>query len=123
MKIVRKKDAPTFPAPLPSGKVTKIMMDPVLGSKHVALGFTVYPVGEKGAPHSHTGEETIFILKGKAKVSDMKEQQIIETGDVIYLPSNETHIMENAGKEELHFLWIYTPPGDEKLIRQRTRNK
>jgi quercetin dioxygenase-like cupin family protein len=123
MIIVRKDGAPKFPAPPPSGKVTKIMMDPVLGSKHVALGFTVYPVGEKGAPHSHTGEETIFILKGKAKVSDMKKQQIIEAGDVIYLPPDEKHILENAGEEELHFLWIYTPPGDEKLIRQRARNK
>jgi quercetin dioxygenase-like cupin family protein len=123
MIIVRKGDAPIFPAPPPSGKVTRIMMDPVLGSKHVALGFTVYPVGEKGASHFHTGEETIAILKGKAKVSNMKEQQIIEPGDVIYLSPNETHIMENAGEEELNFLWIYTPPGDEKSIRQRARKK
>jgi quercetin dioxygenase-like cupin family protein len=123
MIIVRKEDASTFPAPLPSGKVTKIMMDPVLGSKHVALGFTVYPVGEKGAPHSHTSEETIVILEGKAKVSNTKKQQIIEPGDVVYLPPDETHILENAGEEELHFLWIYTPPGDEKSIRQRARNK
>jgi quercetin dioxygenase-like cupin family protein len=123
MIIVRKDSAPTFPAPPPSRKITKIMMDPVLGSKHVALGFTVYPVGEKGAPHSHTGEETIVILKGKAKASNMKIQQIIETDDVIYLPPNETHTIENAGEEELHFLWIYTPPGDEKPIRQRARTK
>jgi quercetin dioxygenase-like cupin family protein len=119
--IVRKEAAPKFPAPPPSGKVTKIMIDPVLGSKHVALGFTVYPVGEKGAPHLHKGEETIFILEGKAKVSDMKKQEILEPGDVIYLPPDETHTMENAGEEELHFLWVYTPPGDEKLIRQRAK--
>jgi quercetin dioxygenase-like cupin family protein len=121
--IVRKEEAPKFPAPPPSGKVTKIMMDPVLGSKHVALGFTVYPVGEKGAPHLHTGEETIFILEGKAKVSDMKKQQTLEPGDVVYLPPDETHTMENAGESELRFLWIYTPPGDEKTIRQRAKNK
>ena len=123
MIIVRKEEAPKFPAPPPYGKVTKIMMDPVLGSKHVALGFTVYPVGEKGAPHLHTGEETIFILEGKAKVSDMKKQQILEPGDVVYLPPDETHAMENAGESELRFLWIYTPPGDEKTIRQRAKNK
>ena len=123
MIIVRKEAAPTFPAPPPSGKVTKIMMDPVLGSKHVAVGFTVYPVGEKGAPHLHTGEETIFILEGKAKISNAKEQQILEPGDVVYLPPDETHTMENAGEEELRFLWVYTPPGDEKIIRQRAKNK
>jgi quercetin dioxygenase-like cupin family protein len=121
MIIVRKKEAQTFPAPPPSGKVTRIMMDPVLGSKHVALGFTVYPVGEKGAPHAHTGEETIAILKGKARVSSAKEQQVIESGDVIYLPPSETHTLENAGGEELQFLWVYTPPGDEKSIRQRAK--
>ena len=123
MIIIRNEAAPTFPAPPPSGKVTKIMMDPVLGSKHVAMGFTVYPVGEKGAPHLHTGEETIFILEGKAQVSDMKKQEILEPGDVVYLPPGETHTMENAGEQELRFLWVYTPPGDEKSIRQRAKNK
>jgi quercetin dioxygenase-like cupin family protein len=121
MIIVKKGDAQVFPAPPPSGKVTRIMMDPVLGSKHVALGLTVYPRGEKGASHAHTGEETIAILKGKAKVSTTKEQRIIEPGDVVYLPPSETHTMENAGEEELQFLWIYTPPGDEKSIRQRAK--
>jgi quercetin dioxygenase-like cupin family protein len=121
MIITKKERAEVFPAPPPSGKVTKIMMDPVLGSKHVAMGITVYPVGEKGASHAHTGEETIAILKGKAKVSSMKEQQTLEPGDVVYLPPNETHAMENAGKEELQFLWVYTPPGDEKSIRQRAK--
>ncbi len=121
MIVVRKEDAPTFPASPPSRKVTKILMDPVLGSKHIALGFTVYPVGEKGVPHAHTGEETIFILKGKAKVSSEKEEQILESGDLIYLSPGETHIIENSGEEELHFLWVYTPPGDEKNIRQRAK--
>jgi quercetin dioxygenase-like cupin family protein len=121
--IVKKEAAPTFPAPPPSGKVTKIMMDPVLGSKHVAMGFTVYPTGEKGAPHSHIGEETIFILEGKAKISNAKEQQMLEPGDVVHLSPNETHTMENAGEEELRFLWVYTPPGDERSIRQRASKK
>ncbi|MEM3730420.1 MAG: cupin domain-containing protein [Candidatus Bathyarchaeia archaeon] len=121
MIIVKKEEAPTFPAPPPSKKVTKIMMDPVLGSKHVAMGFTVYPVGEKGAPHAHTGEETIFILKGKAKVSDLKNEHILGPGDLVYLPPNEKHTIENSGEEELQFLWVYTPPGDEKSIRQRAK--
>ena len=119
MKIVRGKDAEVFPAPPPSKKVTRILMDPYLGSRHVAMGYTIYSVGEKGAPHAHTGEETIFILCGKAGISSGREQQTLEQGDVVYLAPNETHALENAGKGELHFLWVYTPPGDEKIIRQR----
>jgi quercetin dioxygenase-like cupin family protein len=121
MIIVKKESAPVFPALPPSKKVTKIMMDPVIGSKHIAMGFTVYPAGEKGAPHAHTGEETIFILKGKARVSSGNDQQILEPGDVVYLAPNEVHTLENAGEEELRFLWVYTPPGDEKSIRQRAK--
>jgi quercetin dioxygenase-like cupin family protein len=121
MIIVKKENAPVFPATPPSKKVTKIMMDPVLGSRHVALGFTVYPAGEKGSPHAHKGEETIFIFKGKAKISSRKEQQILEEGDVVYLAPNEIHTLENAGKDELQFVWVYTPPGEEKSIRERAK--
>lgn len=121
MIVVKKDQAPVFPAPPPSGKVTKIMMDPVIGSKYVAMGFTVYPVGEKGAPHAHTGEETIFILKGKARVTSGSEQQILESGDVVYLAPGEVHTLENAGNEELQFIWVYTPPGDERSIRERAK--
>ena len=121
MIIVRQKDAPAFPASPPSKKITKIMMDPVLGSKHVAVGFTTYPVGEKGSPHAHTGEETIFILKGGAKVSSSKEEQTLEAGDIVYLPPNEIHTLANSGEENLQFIWVYTPPGDEKPIRERAK--
>ena len=121
MIIVKQKDAPTFPATPPSKKITKIMMDPVLGSKHVAVGFTTYPVGEKGSPHAHTGEETIFILKARAKVSSSREEQTLEAGDIVYLPPNETHTLANSGEENLQFIWVYTPPGDEKPIRERAK--
>lgn len=121
MIVVKRDEAPTFPALPPSKKVTKIMMDPVLGSKYVAVGITVYPVGEKGAPHAHTGEETIFILKGRAKISSGKEERILEVGDIVYVAPNETHILENSGEEALQFLWVYTPPGDEKIIRERAK--
>lgn len=123
MIIVRQKDAPAFPATPPSKKLTKIMMDPVLGSKHVAVGFTTYPVGEKGAPHAHTGEETIFIIKGKAKISSGREEQILEAGDIVHLSPNETHTFANSGEDDLQFLWVYTPPGDEKSIRERAKKQ
>ncbi len=120
MKIIRLKEAPVFPAPPPSKKITKILVDPASGSKHVAIGFTTYGIGEKGAPHSHTGEESIFIIRGKARVLDASgKEQIVEAGDLIYVPIGERHIIENAGEEELQFLWAYTPPGDEKAIRER----
>lgn len=121
MIVVKKEAAPVFPAPPPSRKVTKIMIDPVIGSKHVALGFTVYSAGEKGAPHKHTGEESIYIIRGKAKITSGNETHILEPGDLVYVAPNEVHTMENVGGDELHFVWVYTPPGDEKSIRERAK--
>jgi len=121
MIIIRQNNAPTFPAPPPSKKVTKILIDPVLGSKHIAMGLTVYPIGEKGTPHAHSGEETIFILKGKARVSSSGQTYILETGDIVYISPSEMHTIENAGEEILQFIWVYTPPGDEKSIRERAK--
>lgn len=121
MIVIKKDYAPVFPASPPSRKVTKIMMDPVIGSKHIAMGFTIYPVGEKGAPHAHFGEETIFIIKGKARISSGDEEHILEPGDVVYLPPEEVHTLENIGDEELQFIWVYTPPGDERSIRERAK--
>lgn len=120
MRIIKLKEAPVFPAPPPSKKVTKILIDPVSGSRHVAMGFTTYGIGEKGSVHSHTGEESIFIIKGRAGVTDASgKKQIAEAGDLIYVPVGEAHSIENVGEEELQFLWAYTPPGDEKAIRER----
>ena len=121
MKVTRRKDAPTFPAPSPSKKVTKIMIDPIMGSEHIAMGYTIYPVGEKGSPHVHTCEETILILKGKAKISCNEEAQTIEAGDVVYVSPGEAHTLENVGELELQFIWVYTPPGDERSIRERAK--
>jgi len=125
VKVMRFKDAEEFPAPPPSRKVSRILIDPVLGSINAAIGVVTYPPGEKGAMHSHeTTEEYMFILKGKAKV--IKEDgsyEIAEPFDLIYAPPGAKHAIENAGETDLVFLWIYVPPGEEKKIRERKAKK
>jgi mannose-6-phosphate isomerase-like protein (cupin superfamily) len=125
VKVFKFKEAEEFPAPPPSKKVSRILVDPVLGSKNAAIGVVVYPPGEKGAMHSHDNcEEYMFILKGKARV--VREDgsiEVAETYDLIYAPLNAKHSIENAGNEDLVFVWIYVPPGEEKKIRERKQKK
>lgn len=125
VKVMKFKEAEEFPAPPPSQKVSKILIDPVLGSMNAAIGVVTYPPGEKGSPHAHENcEEYMFILKGKAKVV-MKDGSylIAEPYDLIYAPPKVEHALENAGNEDLVFVWIYTPPGEEKKIRERKAKK
>lgn len=127
MIVTRYNEAPIAPAPPPSKKYSKLMIDPVMGSQHLAVGIAVYPPGEKGKPHAHTGEETIIIYKGKAKItnlsSDKKEEYILEPLDLVYVKPGELHTIENVGNEDLVFIWIYTPPGDEKEVRARIKTQ
>ncbi len=123
MIVTKYEEAPKFPAPPPSAKYSKILIDPEIGSKHVAVGIAVYPIGEKGKPHTHTGEETIIIIKGKAKISNGTKKYILNPLDTAYIPPGELHSLENAGNEELMFIWIYTPPGDERKIRARAKTQ
>lgn len=124
MKVFKFREAEEFPAP-PSKKVSRILVDPVLGSINAAMGVVTYPPGEKGAQHVHeNSEEFMFIIKGKAKI--IKEDgsyEIAEPFDLIYAPPKSKHSIENAGDEDLVFLWIYSPPGEERKIRERKAKK
>lgn len=125
VKVMKFREAEEFPAPPPSKKVSRILIDPVLGSTNAAIGVVTYPPGEKGAPHAHEDcEEFMFILKGRAKV--VREDgsfEFAEPFDLIYAPPKVKHSIENAGEEDLVFVWIYSPPGEEKKIRERKAKK
>lgn len=124
-RVMKFKEAEEFPAPPPSKKVSKILIDPVLGSTNVAIGIVTYPPGEKGSPHAHEDcEEFMLILKGRAKVvNEDGSFEIAEPLDLIYAPPKTKHSIENAGNEDLVFVWIYSPPGEEKKIRERKSKK
>jgi len=121
--VTKYNEALVSPAPPPSKKYSKLMIDPVIGSQHLAVGIAHYPPGEKGKPHAHKSEETILIIKGKAKIAslDKNEEYVLGPLDLVYVPPGETHTMENVGDEELVFVWIYTPPGEEKDVRARIK--
>lgn len=125
VKVFKFREAEEFPAPPPSRKVSRILIDPMLGSTNAAIGVVTYPPGEKGTFHAHeNSEEFMFIISGKAKV--IKEDGSFEIAgpfDLIYAPPKSKHSIENAGDDDLVFLWIYSPPGEEKKIRERKAKK
>jgi mannose-6-phosphate isomerase-like protein (cupin superfamily) len=88
--------------------------NPLWGS---AIG-TVRP-GETTTPHSHDEEETFIVLSGKGLMTISDEQAEVGPGDVIYLPRNSRHMIENLSQSEpLQIISIYwgSPEANERMI-------
>ncbi len=57
--------------------------------------------------HNHWQDHEIFILNGKGKFyNDEGESFNVQTGDVLYIPPNEKHGIENNDEETLKFLCL-----------------
>ena len=54
--------------------------------------------------------EILYVLKGRAEQWIEDEMQILEQGESVYIDADVAHATYNAGKGELHFLAILSPP-------------
>jgi len=75
------------------------------GAKNFAMRrFEIKPKTEVPL-HNHPQDHEIYILSGKGKFyNDSGTEEIVENGDVIYIPPNEKHGIANLGKDEFIFL-------------------
>ena len=55
------------------------------------------------APHTHTEEEIVLILKGHVTMQIGNTFTPAEPGDVIFLSSNVLHALQNTGKEACEY--------------------
>jgi mannose-6-phosphate isomerase-like protein (cupin superfamily) len=76
-------------------------------------------IGESTTPHAHDEDETFLILAGSGEIIINDEREIVEKGDVVFLPRNTTHQIENKSSEgPLEFLSIFwgSPEANERLL-------
>ena len=71
----------------------------------------IVPVGAGHDFHVHPEmHEILYILKGCAEQWIEDEMQFLEEGDSVYIDADVVHATFNAGKDELEFLAILSPP-------------
>ena len=87
------------------------------GSAHGIMGRSTFlpPVSEAGtskhAPHTHpNAEEIIYVLSGFGRGLSGSEWFELRPGDVLYVPKDEPHSVENVSEvETLELLFVYAP--------------
>jgi quercetin dioxygenase-like cupin family protein len=80
------------------------------GSTGAAASSTFYlevPPGHRTPWHTHSAEEVVFIVKGRAEAGIGEERVALDAGDVALIPAHVPHGLENVGEEPMGFVGFF----------------
>jgi quercetin dioxygenase-like cupin family protein len=79
-------------------------------SSGAASSSTLYlevPVGHHTPWHTHSAEEVVFIVTGRAEAGVGEERVELVAGDVALIPAHVPHALENVSDETLGFIGFF----------------
>jgi quercetin dioxygenase-like cupin family protein len=96
-----------------NGVVTELTRS-IPGGKINSRLITLAPdEGKKFKPHTHEGDEAIFVLNGQVTYNVDGKNYTLKEGDSIYIVGGQSHDFRNVSEsEEAKFVWI----GSERNI-------
>jgi mannose-6-phosphate isomerase-like protein (cupin superfamily) len=83
------------------------------GNANISIQISTIPVDSEQPIHNHEPEQCYYIIKGKGLMTIDKEEQVVDEGDAIYVPSNSNHGIKNIGQVDLEYLTANTPSFSE----------
>ena len=75
-------------------------------------------VGQRTRRHKLAQTEVYYILAGQGRMHTNSETREVGSGDVILIPPQAVHWIENSGDRELQFIAIVSPPWREEDDQQ-----
>jgi quercetin dioxygenase-like cupin family protein len=83
------------------------LIDTKSGAKNFAMRrFEINP-GGKVPLHNHPEDHEIYVLSGMGRFyNDEGQQKMTNMGDIIYIPPNEKHGIDNLGKDNFVFICL-----------------
>lgn len=90
------------------------LASPRSGATQLLTGLTEIPLGGVIPLHTHSSEEFILVLSGKALVRVEGERHEVGPLDATFVPQDTPHQFINIGTETLKILWVY---GDQRTTR------
>ena len=75
-----------------------------------SLAYGELAVGERNKKHKIEMQEIYYIIQGQGKMIVDNQEETIEKGDIITIPTNAIQQMINTGRLILKFLMIVNPP-------------
>jgi quercetin dioxygenase-like cupin family protein len=105
-RIFRLKDLP----PVERGRGIKSipLAGPETGSSVLLQGQTIFPPGGAIALHTHSSDECIVVLEGRAACEVNGERHELEPFDGTFVEAGVPHRFINVGNAVLRILWTYS---------------
>ncbi len=90
-----------------NGVKVRWLIDENIGARNFAMRRFEIEVGGKVPLHNHEQDHEIYILSGIGRFyNDKQQENNVMHGDVIYIPPNENHGIDNIGKDNLIFICL-----------------
>ncbi len=119
MEVIDQNRVPTL---IGTGRLTKILVDPATGVKHLSLVTVTFPPGERSEEHAKpSAHEVIYVVQGTLNLICNGRSHIVKQGSVVVVAPGERHIHANDSTEPLVILVILTPPGPEQAFKRRLK--
>ena len=108
MKVNHYEQIPSQPVTMDgaSGCRVRWLVDENDGAPNFAMRqFEVAPAGFTPR-HAHPYEHEVFVIDGEGVVAGQSAERPLKSGDVVFIPPNETHQFRNTGDRPLKFLCL-----------------
>jgi mannose-6-phosphate isomerase-like protein (cupin superfamily) len=89
------------------------------GQDELAVTWVYIAPGKKQPLHSHAEQQVYVVIEGHGVVHVDEDSQSVKSGDLIYIPSNAVHGMENTGDTPLSYISAASPAFDLRQVYDR----
>ncbi|MES1262585.1 MAG: cupin domain-containing protein [Acidobacteriota bacterium] len=90
------------------GRMTK--SDLVRGD-FLFAGLNSFEPGQEHAPHTHEGQDKLYVvLRGAGEIRVGEQTELLTAGDVALAPSGVVHSIRNSGPARLVVMAVLAPP-------------
>lgn len=103
MKVIRFNTAENY-EPEKNWRRVSLCSRPDISIEHF-----IKPAGHASPRHEHPNAQVLVVLSGKISVITDTEEQILNEGDAVYIPGNESHVVKNPLSTPSVGLDIFVP--------------
>ena len=112
-----KKSLSESPKRIRPGLVSRILLQSGdTSTDNLAIAWVEVEPGAQQQPHHHVPEQTYIIVGGHGRGKVGSDIADVQAGDLLYIPSNVEHAIENAGPEKLIYVSVTVPAFDIEAL-------